>query len=208
MLSHGGVIGAAGISGSPAWPEIQDDFSGTLSNWTQLSANAMVISSGVLTGPYSDETAGCIYNTATSTTTQAIEFKLANRSSIQGVILWASDASSSANYVFLRGFDDSGGQNYGLYTVVSGTPTQVGGDPTYTSVVNNYYGVKITGPANSATVVVYNNGTSSGGSPSGWTNAVVTFSSVNLSAVTPGGYVGFRIQEAPGAFDNFKAGIQ
>lgn len=207
----GGRWPAIGIPRSGGWPAIQDNFSGTLANWTQTSANAMVISSGALTGPYSDANAGVIHKASAGGAAQAVEFKLVNRGSEQGVLLWAASSANNSNLILLKGFDNSGGQYYAVYTCIgglAGTRTQVGGDPQYTSVVGNYYGVKISGPANSASIAVYNNGTASGGAPSTWSagNIVVSFSGLNLSAVTPGNYVGYRISEAPGAIDDFKAG--
>lgn len=76
------------------------------------------------------------------------------------------------------------GGNEGTWTVIGSPDTSVVDD-------DDYVGYKITGPANNATINIYDNGTSSNWeNRAAWSSPIATWTGVDLSGVTNGDYVG------------------
>ena len=193
-------FGSAAGGGGGGNLAASDDFntSDSLAGWTQ-SSGSWNETGAVLASSTTGSNVMIMYSTASTTTSQVMEYKLNGTPALtyRDIILRAAGTSTDADMIVIE-FEGPEG-NIKLYRTASygGSWTQLGSTVAATQTNGHYYGIKISGASNSLSVAIYDNGTSSDwANRATWSSPIASWTGQDASAVTLGNYMGFGLYQS------------
>jgi len=191
----GGGVPAAGGDAT-----VYEDFT-SIADWTVASGTWSAASGDLRETATTGTGVWITHDTSLSGAELYLEFKAvewASTAQFPAFMFWASDQTSTADYV--RIYYHHSSDFFSLATFRDGTADSetIGSNCNYVITDGNYFGVKVSGTAASATVEIFDNSTSSD-----WSNratwatpdcswASVDLDDVNGTGITRGDYVGFK----------------